>query len=243
MRIPLRRLLGRALVLAVVGLVLFTVIEEHLGNSAVKAVCERDGGLTLNAPTTKQGFLYGAGSGSDCISCIEYLASGNFTYVDYMAKGDGYGYLFPRGGYYRMTIGTVGDPACAAYDKAIGLVKSSADYFGLLPTQCIAVTPLPARPTGPVYSTLLHNEPAPWGITLSVWEHRIDDSSSGQEVAVLRDYRFYSKLAGLLDESGGGGTSSSTCWTFVKKGGRFPSVSDLFSAAFVRPSPTAGSEN
>jgi hypothetical protein len=226
---------GSALI-AIVGVLAFLWIEEDLGNAAVKAACERDGGLTLRATAAVPGIFYSEPGGSNCTMCIWWLASGNVEYVDFLALRDGSGELFPVRGYYRMRIGTVGDADCAAFDRA-AFVKMQQDRFGLLPSQCIAVAPLPSRPVGPVYSTALYNEPAAWGIRLSVWEHRIDDSSSGEEVAVLRDYRFYSRAAPLLDFSGGGGVPHSTCETYAS--GQFPSVSDLMSAAFQRTSPTS----
>lgn len=230
---------GSALV-AIIGILLFVRIEEDLGNAAVKAACARDGGLTLRTPTAIPGLLYSELGESNCVSCIWWLASGNVEYVDYLAMRDGIGELFPVRGFYRMRVGSVGDPDCSAFDRA-AFVKASPDRFGLLPGQCIAVEPLPSRPVGPVYSTSLYDEPAAWGIKLSVWEHRIDDSSSGEEIAVLRDYRFYSRAAPLLDFSGGGGVASSTCWTYVN--GQFPSVSDLISAAFQRASPKSSGVN
>ena len=223
---------GTALI-AIVGILLFFRIEEDLGNAAVKAACERDGGLTLRASAAVPGILYSEPDGSDCNSCIWLLASGNVKYVDFLALRDGIGELFPVRGYYRMRVGTVGEADCAAFDRAY-FVKMQQDRFGLLPDQCIAVEPLLSRPVGLVYSTALYDEPAAWGIKLSVWEHRIDDSSSGEEIAVLRDYRFYSRTAPFLNFSGGGGVASSTCWTYVT--GRFPDITDLFAAAFQRAS-------
>jgi len=230
---------GSALV-AIIGILAFLWIEEDLGNAAVKAACARDGGLTLRTPTVAPGFLYSEPGGSNCESCIRELAAGTSEYVDYLVRADGHGELFPVRGYYRMRIGTVGDSDCAVFDRA-AFVKMDANRFGLLPSQCIAVEPLPSRPVGPVYSQRYFDEPADWGIKLSVRELRIDDSSSGEEIAVLRDYRFYSSAAPFLDFSGGGGVASSTCWTYVN--GRFPDITDLFSAAFQRSSPKSSGVN
>ncbi len=223
---------GSALV-AIIGILAFLWIEEDLGNAAVKAACERDGGLTLRTPAAVGGALYSASGGSNCESCIWILASGNLSYVDYMAQRDGDGELFPFRGYYRLWMGTVGDTDCAAFEKAV-FVKLASNRFGLLPSQCIAVAPLRSRPIGPVYSERNYSEPADWGVKLTVRELRIDDLSSGGEIAVLRDYRFFSRLAGLLDLSGGGGVASADCWTYAT--GRFPDVNDLLTAAFPHAS-------
>jgi len=85
----LGRVIKGSALIAIVGILAFLWIEEDLGNAAVKAACERDGGLTLRTPAAVGGALYSASGGSNCDSCIWILASGNLSYVDYMAQRDG----------------------------------------------------------------------------------------------------------------------------------------------------------
>ncbi len=234
----LGRVIKGSALIAIVGILAFLWIEEDLGNAAVKAACERDGGLTLRTPAAVPGFLYTFHPGSNCDSCIEELAKGTVEYVDHLAPRDGIGELFPVRGYYRMRIGTVGDADCAAFNRA-AFVKMHPNRFGLLSSQCITVVRLPGPPVGPVFSERYFPEQAAWGIKLSVRELRVDDSSSGEEIAVLRDYRFYSSAARWLDLSGGGGVASADCWTYAT--GRFPDVNDLLTAAFPHASPKGNS--
>ncbi len=146
------------------------------------------------------------------------LGRHEFEYVDALVGKDRIGLLRLPPGYYRYSRSRVGDVRCDVW-KRKPEIRRILRQAGFEDDECIAITPLSEAPGG---YALRHSRISPpthrrirtsagfWPrIGLDEWS--IEATDTGEILAEFRNYSFTSKLAAVLDASGGGGNPDASC--------------------------------
>jgi hypothetical protein len=219
--------LGRGLVAAAVLLALlvgYLVWERHDGIQLAQRMCEKDGGLKIYRTVQARGYLSEDGD-DQCARCMYVLGRHEFEYVDALVGKDRIGLLRLSPGYYRYSRSRVGDVRCDVW-KRKPEIRRILRQAGFADDECIAITPLSEAPGGYAlrYTTTLpprlQRLPAFLGFwpRVGLYEWSIEATETGEVLARYRYYSFISKLAAVLDDSGGGGNPDASCVGAVEYG-------------------------
>ncbi len=209
------------LVLLLVG---YLVWERYYGIQLAQGMCEKDGGLTINRTVHAPGFLTEGGD-DQCPRCMYVLGRHEFEYVDALVGKDRIGLLRLPPGYYRYSRSRVGDVRCDAW-KRQPEIRRYLTQAGFADDECIAITPLSEAPGGYALRHTRTWPPRHERIRMSVgfWprvgldEWSIEATETGEILAKFRNHSFTSKLAAVLDASGGGGNPDASCVGAVEYG-------------------------
>jgi len=219
--------LGRGLVAATVLLALlvgYLVWERHHGIQLVQRMCEKDGGLKIYRTVHARGYL-SEGGDDQCYRCRYELGRGAFEYVDALVGKDRIGLLRLPPGYYRYSRSRVGDVRCDAWKRRPD-IRFILTNEGFAEDECIAITPLSEAPGGYALRFTRTWPPRHPRLTTSVgfwprvglYEWSIEATETGEVLARFRNYSFISRLAAVLDDSGGGGNPDASCVGAVEYG-------------------------
>jgi hypothetical protein len=209
------------LVLLLVG---YLVWERYYGMQLAQQMCEKDGGLKINRTVHARGYL-SEGGDDECSRCMYQLGRHEFEYVDALVVKDRIGLLQLPPGYYRYSRSRVGDVRCDAWKRQPD-TRFWLKNAGFADDECIAITPLSEAPGGYALRFTRTWPPRHPRLTTSVgfWprvgldEWSIEATETGEVLARFRNYSFTSKLAAVLDASGGGGNPDASCVGAVEYG-------------------------
>ena len=202
------------LVLLLVG---YLVWERHHGIQLAQRMCEKDGGLKIYRTVHVRGYLSEGGE-DECSRCMYQLGRHEFEYVDAFVGKDYIGSLLLPPGYYRYSRSRVGDVRCDAWKRQPD-TRFWLKNAGFADDECIAITPLSEAPGGYALRHTRTWPPRHERVRMSVgfWprvgldEWSIEATDTGEILAEFRNYSFTSKLAAVLDASGGGGNPDASC--------------------------------
>lgn len=214
-------LAATVLVVLVAGYLLW---ERHHGIQLAQRMCEKDGGLKIYRTVHVRGYL-SEGGDDECSRCMYQLGRHEFEYVDAFVGKDFIGSLLLPPGYYRYSRSRVGDVRCDAWKRRpdIRFILTNA---GFAEDECIAITPLSEAPGGYALRHTTTLPPRLQRLTtfvgfrprVGVYEWSIEATETGEVLARFRNYSFISKLAAVLDDSGGGGNPDASCVGAVEYG-------------------------
>jgi len=210
-------------------LVGYLVWERHHGIQLAQRMCEKDGGLKIYRTVQARGYLLEGGSDQSLddpsTMAIYVLARHEFEYVDALVGKDYIERLRLPPGYYRYTRSRVGDVRCDAWKRRPDM-RFVLTNEGFAEDECIAITPLSEAPGGYALRFTRTLPPRLQRLTaflgfwprVGLYEWSIEATETGEVLARYRNYSFISKLAAVLDESGGGGNPDASCVGAVEYG-------------------------
>jgi hypothetical protein len=184
---PLPRLLVwfiRAIVF-VIALTILHIFFAPMGYFAVRAACSEAGGVHVYQPQDVDGYWHGGYDGRegesypDCPHCVEQVARGFFSYVDFESRG--ISQKLPTG-FLRFQLAETGDDACVE-----GISRFQPPPSG----KCVAVIRLPAAPTSDFkYTSTLTRNRRWFGVPIRERNRSVVDVRANQIVAVAREFDY-----------------------------------------------------
>lgn len=196
------RLLARSFLILLVTMSCFAC-DKARGIAEVKELCAKDGGERI----IDTAFVDGYRTENEryfCVACIEHLGRRDFSYVDSFVDA---GFPGDAPAYYRYSITGKDDPRCESWVRTdVPNPTGRLAELGIKDTECIVVTRLDRQPDEYRVQYRRHQFDTARGSTIRVDEWVLDRVPDQLVLATVRNYYFASKLAALLDMSGGGGT-------------------------------------
>jgi hypothetical protein len=173
------------------------------GIKAVQELCAKEGGLRIFDTVYVDGYL-AEEKGTDCIACKEFIGKRKFGYVDFEVPQDRVAGFLVEPGYYRFTLGQVGDRRCAAYEKDRQFQIAKTEW-GYQAADCLAIEKLPGKPTG--YEMTVSRGPVQISEKLRLWltEFQVREIESQRVLGQFRNYAYARPSSKFFAELGGGG--------------------------------------